>query len=190
MTRTPLVELRCPTCHAPVASSSARAPIDCAYCGAQLHAAATRTVHALSIERVGPSNRARVAELLRASTHLAPTEIERLLAAAPCDLVELDEASHAEALRDALADAGVVARVETRQAVAPFTTRRSVLLERVGAGRLAVMKLVREHLDLGLDEAKRLVDAAPSVLADGLDPSHAEALASALIAAGASAHVR
>ena len=50
----------------------------------------------------------------------------------------------------------------------------TVHLESAGEGKIAVMKVVKEVLALGLKEAKDLVDGAPSVLKDGMKKAEAE----------------
>lgn len=47
-------------------------------------------------------------------------------------------------------------------------------LTAAGENKIAVMKVVKEALGLGLKEAKDLVDAAPSMLKDGLKKEEAE----------------
>lgn len=54
-----------------------------------------------------------------------------------------------------------------------------------GATKIAVIKVVKEALGLGLKEAKDLVDAAPSKLKDGMKKEDAEALKKQLEEAGA-----
>ncbi len=54
-----------------------------------------------------------------------------------------------------------------------------------GATKIAVIKIVKEALGLGLKEAKDLVDAAPSKLKDGMKKEDAEALKKSLEEAGA-----
>ena len=51
-----------------------------------------------------------------------------------------------------------------------------VVLKSAGAQTLAVVKAVKESCGLGLKEAKDLVDAAPSVLKEGLPKAEAESL--------------
>jgi len=53
-----------------------------------------------------------------------------------------------------------------------------------GATKIAVIKVVKEVLGLGLKEAKDLVDAAPSMLKEGMKKEDAEALKKSLEAAG------
>ncbi len=54
-----------------------------------------------------------------------------------------------------------------------------------GATKIAVIKVVKEALGLGLKEAKDLVDAAPSILKEGMKKEDADALKKNLEAAGA-----
>ncbi len=54
-----------------------------------------------------------------------------------------------------------------------------------GATKIAVIKVVKEALGLGLKEAKDLVDAAPSKIKDGMKKEDAEALKKSLEEAGA-----
>ncbi len=51
----------------------------------------------------------------------------------------------------------------------------NVHLKDAGAGKIAVIKVVKEVLGLGLKEAKDLVDAAPSVLKEGMKKEDADA---------------
>jgi large subunit ribosomal protein L7/L12 len=53
-----------------------------------------------------------------------------------------------------------------------------------GAQKIAVIKIVKEVLGLGLKEAKDLVDAAPSVLKDGMKKEDADALKKRIEEAG------
>ena len=54
-----------------------------------------------------------------------------------------------------------------------------------GAQKIAVIKVVKEVLGLGLKEAKDMVDAAPSVVKEGLKKEEAEELKTKLEEAGA-----
>lgn len=53
-----------------------------------------------------------------------------------------------------------------------------------GTQKIAVIKVVKEALALGLKEAKDLVDAAPSLLKDGMKKEEAEALKKQIETAG------
>lgn len=59
-----------------------------------------------------------------------------------------------------------------------------VELKDAGANKIAVIKVVKEALALGLKEAKDLVDAAPSKLKQGLKKEEAEALKKKIEEAG------
>ena len=63
-------------------------------------------------------------------------------------------------------------------------TNFDVVLKSAGAGKLAVVKLVKELTGLGLKEAKALVDGAPGVVKEGLPKAEAEGLKKQLEEAG------
>ena len=69
-------------------------------------------------------------------------------------------------------------------AVAEEKTSFNVELKEAGAQKIAVIKVVKELLGLGLKEAKDLVDAAPSKLKDGMKKEEAEALKKKIEEAG------
>lgn len=54
-----------------------------------------------------------------------------------------------------------------------------------GAQKIAVIKVVKEVLGLGLKEAKDLVDGAPAIVKEGMKKEDAEALKAKLEEAGA-----
>jgi large subunit ribosomal protein L7/L12 len=60
----------------------------------------------------------------------------------------------------------------------------SVVLASAGEQKIAVMKVVKEALGLGLKEAKDLVDGAPATLKDGMKKDEAEALKKSVEEAG------
>ena len=60
----------------------------------------------------------------------------------------------------------------------------SAELTAAGENKIAVMKVVKEALGLGLKEAKDLVDGAPSVLKESAKKEEAEALKKAIEEAG------
>lgn len=59
-----------------------------------------------------------------------------------------------------------------------------------GATKIAVIKVVKEALGLGLKEAKDLVDAAPSMLKTGMKKEEANELKEKLEAAGAKVNLK
>ena len=80
----------------------------------------------------------------------------------------------------AVAVAGPAAAGEAAEEKTSF----NVHLVDAGAQKIAVIKAVKEALALGLKDAKDLVDAAPSVLKEGLKKEEAEALKKAVEEAG------
>ena len=60
----------------------------------------------------------------------------------------------------------------------------AVHLKDAGAQKIAIIKVVKEALGLGLKEAKDLVDAAPSLLKEGVKKEDAEALKKKIEEAG------
>jgi large subunit ribosomal protein L7/L12 len=60
----------------------------------------------------------------------------------------------------------------------------NVELKDAGAQKIAIIKVVKEVLGLGLKEAKDLVDAAPSMLKEGMKKEEAEALKKKIEEAG------
>jgi len=60
----------------------------------------------------------------------------------------------------------------------------TVVLTAAGEQKIAVMKVVKEVLGLGLKEAKDLVDGAPATLKDGMKKAEAEELKKKIEEAG------
>ena len=69
-------------------------------------------------------------------------------------------------------------------------TSFNVHLADAGANKIAIIKVVKEALGLGLKEAKDLVDAAPSVLKEGLKKEEADALKKQIEDAGGKVEVK
>ena len=69
-------------------------------------------------------------------------------------------------------------------------TEFDVVLKEVGANKLQVVKAVKEACGLGLKEAKDLVDAAPSVLKEGLPKAEAESLKKTIEESGAEVEIK
>ena len=61
---------------------------------------------------------------------------------------------------------------------------RRAIIPKIGYAKIAVMKVVKEVLGLGLKEAKDLVDGAPATLKDGMKKAEAEELKKKIEAAG------
>ena len=75
-------------------------------------------------------------------------------------------------------------------AAAPEKTSFDVILKSPGAGKLAVVKLVKDLTGLGLKEAKELVDGAPKPVKEGVAKDEADALKKQLEEAGAEVEVK
>lgn len=71
------------------------------------------------------------------------------------------------------------------EATAEAKTEFDVVLKSAGQAKINVIKAVRSITDLGLKEAKELVDAAPKTLKEGVSESEANDIKSKLEEAGA-----
>jgi large subunit ribosomal protein L7/L12 len=83
----------------------------------------------------------------------------------------------------AVAGAGPVAAKEEQ-------TSFTVVLENFGANKINVIKAVRAHTDLGLKEAKDLVEGAPKPVKEGVDKETAEKIKKEIEAAGGKVTVK
>lgn len=70
-------------------------------------------------------------------------------------------------------------------AAAEEKTSFSVELTNAGANKIGVIKVVREITQLGLKEAKDLVDGAPKAVKEGVNKEEAEEIKAKLVEAGA-----
>lgn len=77
----------------------------------------------------------------------------------------------------AVAAAGPAASADSAEEAKDSFT---VVLESAGEQKIAVMKVVKEVLGLGLKEAKDLIDGAPATLKDGMKKDEAEAMKKAI----------
>ncbi len=64
-------------------------------------------------------------------------------------------------------------------------TEFNVTLKAIGGNKVAVIKAVKEITGAGLMDAKKMVEAAPSVVKEGVKKEEAETMKAALEAAGA-----
>jgi large subunit ribosomal protein L7/L12 len=69
-------------------------------------------------------------------------------------------------------------------------TEFTVTLTDAGANKIGVIKAVREVTNLGLKEAKDLVDGAPKIVKDGVSKADAETIKKKLVDAGAKVDVK
>ncbi len=75
-------------------------------------------------------------------------------------------------------------------AAAEEKTSFDVILVSGGAGKLGVVKIVKELTGLGLKEAKDLVDGAPKPVKEGVSKAEADDIAGKLKEAGAEVEVK
>lgn len=75
-------------------------------------------------------------------------------------------------------------------AAAAEQTEFDVILTNAGAGKVGVIKVVREITGLGLKEAKDLVDGAPKAVKEKVAKDEAEAIKAKLVEAGATVEVK
>ena len=107
-------------------------------------------------------------------------------------VLELAELVHA--LEDefgvSAAAAAVAAPAAGGAAAEEEKTEFDVVLKSAGANKIAVIKVVRALTDLGLKEAKELVDGAPKTLKEGVSKDDADKIAAELKEAGAEVEIK
>jgi len=69
-------------------------------------------------------------------------------------------------------------------------TEFSIVLKAIGEKKIEVIKAVREVTDLGLKQAKDLVEAAPQVVKEGISKEEANTIRQKLEAAGAAVETK
>jgi len=104
---------------------------------------------------------------------------------------ELEDKWGVKAAPVAVAAAGVAA-AGAAGAAAPAAeqTEFTVILKEVGAKKIEVIKVVRELTQLGLKEAKDLVDGAPKTVKEGVSKADAETMKKKLEEAGAKVEIK
>ncbi|MFR1709172.1 MAG: 50S ribosomal protein L7/L12 [Clostridium sp.] len=75
-------------------------------------------------------------------------------------------------------------------AAAEEKTEFDVVLTNAGAGKIKVIKVVRELTGLGLKEAKDIVDGAPKTIKEGVSKEDAESMKAKLEEVGATVEVK
>lgn len=107
-------------------------------------------------------------------------------------VLELSELVHTleEVFGVSAAAAAVAGPAAAAAPVEEEKTEFDVVLKEVGANKIAVIKVVRAATDLGLKEAKEIVDNVPKALKEGISKEDAEKLAEELKGAGAVAEVK
>src|SRR5579863_8931646 len=105
---------------------------------------------------------------------------------------ELEDKWGVKAAPVAVAAAGGGAAAAAGGAAAPAAeqTEFTVVLTDAGANKIGVIKAVREVTNLGLKEAKDLVDGAPKTVKEGVNKADAETIKKKLTEAGAKVDVK
>ena len=75
-------------------------------------------------------------------------------------------------------------------AVAEEKNEFNVILQSAGDKKIQVIKVVRELTNLGLKEAKDLVDSAPKPVKEGIPRDEAESVKAKLVEAGATVEIK
>ena len=116
--------------------------------------------------------------------------IEELKTLTVLELSDLVHAVEEEFGVSAAAAVAVAGPVDAGAGAAAAQTEFDVILKSPGAGKIAVIKVVREITGLGLKEAKALVDGAPKPIKEGISEDDANAIKEKLEAAGAEVEVK
>ena len=103
---------------------------------------------------------------------------------------ELEDKWGVKAAPVAVAAAAGPAAAAGAAAPAPEQTEFTVVLTDAGANKIGVIKAVREVTNLGLKEAKDLVDGAPKTVKEGVNKADAENIKKKLTEAGAKVDVK
>jgi large subunit ribosomal protein L7/L12 len=90
----------------------------------------------------------------------------------------------------AVAAAPAVAATEGKAQAAEEKTSFDVILKDGGANKIQVIKAVRAETNLGLKEAKDLVEGAPKTVKEGVTKEDAEKIKKALEAAGGKVEIK
>jgi large subunit ribosomal protein L7/L12 len=103
---------------------------------------------------------------------------------------KMEEAFGVSAAAAAVAAAPAAGGAAAAAAPAEEKTEFSVILTAAGANKINVIKAVREVTNLGLKEAKDLVDGAPKPIKEGVNKEEAEAIRKKFTDAGATVEVK
>lgn len=101
------------------------------------------------------------------------------------ELVDLVDAMEETFGISAAAPVAVAAAAPAGEAAAQEKTEFKVVMKSFGGNKIAVIKVIRTLLDLGLKEAKELVESDSPVVAEGVDQAKADDIKKQLEEAGA-----
>jgi large subunit ribosomal protein L7/L12 len=114
---------------------------------------------------------------------------EQLVGLTVKEVQELADVLKADYGIEPAAAAVVVAAGGGGAAAAEEKTSFTVVLKSAGAGKLGVVKVVKDLTGLGLKEAKDMVDGAPQNVKENVDKATAEDIAAKLKDAGADVEI-
>ena len=114
-------------------------------------------------------------------------EVSKLTALELADLVKkIEEKFGVSAAMPMMAQTGVGGGEEAKEEKTTF----NVELKVTGGQKIAVIKILREVLGMGLADAKGVADAAPKIVKEGMDKAAADDLKAKLEAAGATVELK
>ena len=122
------------------------------------------------------------AEVLEAISQMSVLELSTLIKEME-EKFGVSAAAAAVAVAAPAAGGGAAAAAEEK-------TEFTVNLTNAGANKVNVIKVVRAVTQLGLKEAKDLVDGAPKAVKEGVSKADAEAILKQLVEAGAQAEIK
>jgi large subunit ribosomal protein L7/L12 len=105
-------------------------------------------------------------------------------------LVKAFEQKFGVSAASAVAAAPAAVAVEGKAQAAEEKTSFDVILKDGGANKIQVIKAVRAETNLGLKEAKDLVEGAPKTVKEGVTKEDAEKIKKALEAAGGKVEIK
>ena len=122
-------------------------------------------------------------EILEAISSMSVLDLSELIK-------EMEEKFGVSAAAAAVAVAAPAAGAAGGAAAAEEKTEFDVVLTAAGDNKVNVIKAVRELTQLGLKEAKDLVDGAPKAIKEGVSKADADAALKKLVEAGAQAEIK
>ena len=125
----------------------------------------------------------KVAKLIEDVKALTVLELSELVKA-------LEEEFGVSAAAPMAVAAAPVAAASDDSGAAAEQTEFTVVLTEAGAGKIGVIKVVREITGLGLKEAKDLVDGAPNPVKESVSKDEAESIKAKLVEAGATVEIK
>lgn len=122
-------------------------------------------------------------EILESIANMSVLELSTLIK-------DMEEKFGVSAAAPAVAVAAPVGGGAEAAAPAAEKTEFDVVLSGVGSNKVAVIKVVRAATNLGLKEAKDLVESAPATVKEGVKKEEAEGIKKQLEEAGATAELK